>query len=302
MIPHAIAVATGKGGSGKTSIAANLAAIAAKAGWTVLAVDLDPQGNLGLDLGYLADPRYDGGRSLFAAVAAGTAPDPIRAVRDRLDVIAAGPHHTVALADTIQSARLRNPGAVNPIGPALETLADNYDLIVLDTPPSNGHALAAAALEIAHYVVAPVTSDPAGLVALQVLAGEVTAARHTNPELEFLAAVAFRIASSARHIRAELERAVNEVLPGALLTRMIRTSELTAQQTRAGGEVAHEYAAGAGVDVGALFQALRRGETPPVRKSTAAAGVADDYIAVVRELLDRYTARQTEWDTEGVGE
>ena len=41
-----IALVTQKGGSGKTTIAANLAVAAAEAGETVIALDLDPQGSL----------------------------------------------------------------------------------------------------------------------------------------------------------------------------------------------------------------------------------------------------------------
>ena len=50
-LQNAVAIANGKGGVGKTSITANVAGTAALSGWKVLAVDLDPQGNLGNDLG-----------------------------------------------------------------------------------------------------------------------------------------------------------------------------------------------------------------------------------------------------------
>ncbi len=62
MIPNSILVLNGKGGVGKTSLTANLAGLAALSGWRVLAVDLDPQGNLGRDLGYLGDA--DDGQTL----------------------------------------------------------------------------------------------------------------------------------------------------------------------------------------------------------------------------------------------
>ena len=46
-----IAVLNGKCGVGKTSLAANLSGLFADAGYRVLAIDLDPQDNLGNDLG-----------------------------------------------------------------------------------------------------------------------------------------------------------------------------------------------------------------------------------------------------------
>ena len=42
MLNQALAIANGKGGVGKTSLTANVAAIAAQSGWEVLVVDLDP--------------------------------------------------------------------------------------------------------------------------------------------------------------------------------------------------------------------------------------------------------------------
>ena len=52
MLNQALAIANGKGGVGKTSLTSNIASMAAHSGWDVLVIDLDPQGNLGADLGY----------------------------------------------------------------------------------------------------------------------------------------------------------------------------------------------------------------------------------------------------------
>ena len=49
-LSRVIAIANGKGGVGKTSLATTLAGMAAEAGYKILIVDLDPQGNVGEDL------------------------------------------------------------------------------------------------------------------------------------------------------------------------------------------------------------------------------------------------------------
>ena len=80
----------GKGGALKTSLVANMGALAAAAGYRTLLVDLDPQGNLGLDLGYYE--QGDRGAGLLDAMAPRQTPLLIlRGVRPNLDVVPGGP-------------------------------------------------------------------------------------------------------------------------------------------------------------------------------------------------------------------
>ncbi|QZN85428.1 ParA family protein [Cellulomonas sp. C5510] len=58
-----IAVINGKGCVGKTTVTANVAGLLAQSDYRVLAIDLDTQGNLGLDLGYADTQDDDGGRA-----------------------------------------------------------------------------------------------------------------------------------------------------------------------------------------------------------------------------------------------
>ena len=103
MIPSCVMVSNGKGGVLKTSLAANLSGLAAASGWSVLAVDLDPQGNLATDLGCLE--RSDGGEALLRAVAENAPLIPLRDVRPGLDVVAGGPR-TAELAGHLSRAAL----------------------------------------------------------------------------------------------------------------------------------------------------------------------------------------------------
>ena len=70
-VPNSIVMANGKGGVGKTALAAATAGLLALEGWSVLLVDLDRQGNLQRDLGYRTWPGNDAGAGLAAALMSG---------------------------------------------------------------------------------------------------------------------------------------------------------------------------------------------------------------------------------------
>jgi chromosome partitioning protein len=79
-----VAVAAGKGGVGKTTIACGIASVFAQQGCRVLLVDLDPQSNAAWGLG--ADPTASGTAELLL----GQQPAPVNATRN-LQVLPGGP-------------------------------------------------------------------------------------------------------------------------------------------------------------------------------------------------------------------
>src|SRR5215218_8548331 len=101
MSTSVLAIVNGKGGCGKTSCAANLAAIWATDGRRVLAADLDAQGNLAVDLGV---EDTDAGLAFSLAVQGGPAIEPVRDVRAGLDLVAGGAR-TDQLAAALSSHR-----------------------------------------------------------------------------------------------------------------------------------------------------------------------------------------------------
>jgi chromosome partitioning protein len=133
MSTRILAIVNGKGGCGKTSCAANLAAIWATQQRRVLAVDLDAQGNLAVDLGV---EDTDAGLAFSLAVQGGPTLEPVRDVRPGLDLITGG-----ARIDQLAAAlgAHRNPqAAILDVVDVLRHAAESYDLAVLDTAPAGG--------------------------------------------------------------------------------------------------------------------------------------------------------------------
>lgn len=126
-----------KGGVGKSTIAANLAAIGAWRGRRTLLVDLDPQGNA---THYLLGAAVDDA----AATAAGwfdqtlnfrLDPKPTAAFTQatRFERLSVLPSHP-ALEDL--HGKLESRYKIYKLREALDELADDFDLIYIDTPPA----------------------------------------------------------------------------------------------------------------------------------------------------------------------
>ena len=277
MIGNLLLVANGKGGVGKTSLVANLAGLAAAAGWRVLVIDLDPQGNLARDLGYLN--RSDGGSHLAGALINGTSLAPIPAIRPNLAVIPGGP----ALGQL--TPWLLHSGHDARINELLQPLAQAYDLIVADLPPGEP-AIRALAAQAARWLVIPTKTDPASIDGLNAVLGDVLAARATNPQLTILGVVLMLVNASASVVLADARQDLATTLGGQvpILNTAIRSAEAAAVACRQQGFLVHEYAAQAAHTSQSRFAALRAGKKPE-RFLPSAAGLAADYTALANEVL-----------------
>lgn len=305
MLHQGIAVVNGKGGVGKTSITANLAGLFAAAGYRTLAIDMDPQGNLGRDLGYV--DRSDRGDAMFRAVTSGVPLVPLRDVRPGLDVVPGG-ELVEDMAATLYSRGTRGQTVTAAVHDAVAPLANDYDLVFIDCPPGN-RPLQQMALTTARFVVIPTKADDASLDGLVQVAQLFTSVRDEfNPGLELLGVVLFGIGARSRRIAETARTTITRDLGDAQLVfdAEIRHVEGPAQDCRRLGKLVHEVEAQLPEAQKLRFAMLRArgaatgsGKHRPDPESVAAVQalaasaphLAGDYHRLAEELHGRIAAR-----------
>lgn len=165
---HITTVGTNKGGPGKTTTAINLGCALARKGYTVLWIDLDPQGNLTRRAGAQLEADTPTAAEMIEAAAKrefyGCAADAIVAAGieadygARLKVIGA----TIDL--TNRANEFHVPGAINRLRNALKDATAGIDIALLDTGPGFGllQQMALAASDDVLIVVQPETDGTHG--------------------------------------------------------------------------------------------------------------------------------------------
>jgi chromosome partitioning protein len=219
----ALAVASQKGGVGKTTVAANVAAGLASLGLRTLLVETDPQGSL---IGIFGFDRFDIQRGLFGALQgktpAGAALE--RGVASDLDLLPANVwshEEELAFTDLLR----REPHALTAV---LEQLTGEYEYVILDSPPGLG-PITRAVLAAADRYLVPVQAESMNLrtlARLEYLAEGVRASR--NPDLVLDGIVITMWDPRTRHAQSVLEHLV-ELFPKKLyetrIPRSVRVAE-----------------------------------------------------------------------------
>ena len=149
MASHTIAIATHKGGTGKTVTAMALGAAVARAGKPCLLLDLDPQGHSTLGLGVDLDERAPTMREFFHEPSV-----PLGHLIRETQV--PGLHivpSNIRLARVAQALYMR-PRREEILTRGLQPLGPQYAFMVLDCPPALG-VLTETALAAADLIIIP---------------------------------------------------------------------------------------------------------------------------------------------------
>jgi len=171
-----IAVLNQKGGVGKTTTVANVAAALAQKGQRVVAIDLDPQAHLTIHLGADSDTESAGVYEVLTSNVPIT--DALQEVRERLWLLGASINLVGAESELVSEV-----GREIILRRAAESIEHQFDYLIIDCPPSLG-LLTLNALAAADEIVIPIQPHFLALQGFSRLLQTVTLVQtRINPKL-----------------------------------------------------------------------------------------------------------------------
>jgi chromosome partitioning protein len=209
-MPATISVLSQKGGTGKTTAVRTLTDVFRRVGLSVLAVDLDPQGNLSdyLDVDPDAEPT-------IGDVLAGRA------------TAAQAIHNGIIPANLgLAEAELALGGKMGrelTLKKALREVAGDYDLVIIDCPPALG-LLTVNALVASDYALLSAEAQYFAMQGVEQALEVIDLARDSlNPDLKWLGVVLNIADMRTRHSREAFE-SLREHFDDKLIETTIRAS------------------------------------------------------------------------------
>lgn len=173
-----ISVANQKGGVGKTTTAVNLSACLAAKGQKVLAVDMDPQGNMTSGLSVDKDEVENSSYELLIGTA-GIEECIIKEVLENLDVL---PTNINLSAAEIELTGVEDVHYI--LQNAINKVESSYDFVIIDCPPSLS-LLTLNAMTASDSILVPIQCEYYALEGLTQLMHTIQLVQERlNPELE----------------------------------------------------------------------------------------------------------------------
>lgn len=171
-----IVITNQKGGVGKTSTASALASGLARKGSRVLAVDLDPQGNLGFCLG----AEIDNSPTIYELLKETLPIEKIIQKKNGIDVI---PSNILLSGAEIEFTKF---GREYLLKNGLASVRGKYDYIIIDTPPAL-NILTVNAYTATDSLIVPMVPEILSLLGISQLRETIELVRNVyNPRMEVL--------------------------------------------------------------------------------------------------------------------
>lgn len=207
-----IAIAAQKGGTGKTTTAATMAAGLTLKGYKVLLIDLDQQGSLS----FICKADANSKTTLGILTREITAEEAIQHL-EIADIIPA--NKSLAGAEAI----LKDTGGEYRLKEAIEPIRGKYDFIIIDCPPALG-SLTINALAAADKVIIPAQADVLSLAGITQLYDSCNLVKkYINKNLE-IAGILLAKHSNRAVIKRDLEEVLREQIAQQMNSKVYKAT------------------------------------------------------------------------------
>jgi chromosome partitioning protein len=192
------------GGVGKSTLTMNLGYALARKKHKVLLIDLDPQASLTTFMGL--EPT-ELNKTLYDAIL-GEEPLPITPNLHQMDLVPTNINLSVAELELVSALNRENR-----LKTALQPVLNQYDYILIDSPPSLG-LLAILGLTAATHLLVPIETEFKSYFGTGLLLDTVARIRrHVNPDLRFAGFVPMKFDKRRSQHTRTLEQMVAELSP-----------------------------------------------------------------------------------------